>query len=383
MRILLVTGLVAGGVGRHVEQLAGGLAARGHRVVAACPASVAERFDLGVPVVDLPVGERPHPLRDRTAVATLRRAMGGADIVHAHGLRAGALAVLARLTLPRSSPSRTSSCHVSRPRLVVTTHNAAPDGTVGRAVYLGMEQLVSRGSDLLLGVSPDLVARAAGAGARRTGLAVVPATPASRTLDVEQVRARLRAELGLDGTTPLVVSAGRLARQKAQHVLVEAHLRLVSAWVGDTTQARPVLAIAGEGPERARLEQQIQEAGSPGGTIRLLGHRTDVPELLAAADLVVSTAAWEGQPVWLQEALQQGAPIVATDSGGTGVLLGDGALLVDHAHADLPAAVATAMRQVLTDPGLAGDLRRRAKARSAQLPTVADAVEAALAAYRA
>lgn len=370
MNILLVTALVAGGVGRHVEQLARGLRQHpdGHRVVVACPAAVAEHFDLGEPVIDLPVGQRPHPVRDRRAVASLRSALRGADVVHAHGLRAGALCVLARG--PRGSDG---------PRLVVTTHNGPPEGRAARGVYAVMEQLVARGADLVLGVSPDLLERAGRAGAQATGLAVVPADTALAGLDPEATRMRVRHELGLgEGPSPrLIVNVGRLARQKGQGALVEAYLQLVRDWPG---RRRPVLVIAGEGPERPVLESQVATS-SEDADVRLLGHRSDVPDLLAAADLVVSSAVWEGQPVWLQEALQQGAAIVATDVGGTGVLLGEGAALVEPGPG-VADRLSREMTHALVDETRNADLRARAEVRAGQLPTEADAVAAALEAYR-
>lgn len=398
MRILLVTGLVAGGVGRHVEMLSRGLTAAGCQVVVACPPEVAERFDLAGTVVDLPVGASPRPGRDVRAIRSLRAIMRGADVVHAHGLRAGALAVLAHPThrsfrLDRAPGEERDVA----PRLVVTTHNAAPEGRAAGAVYDVMERIVARGTDLVLGVSPDLVDRAERAGAGgRVGLAVVPAT---RTAQVDRGAAReaLLAELALPSSARLVLVVGRLAPQKDLGLALAAHAQLVGdvGLVGRRSEPsgggleppRPVglyLLIAGDGPQRPELEALA--AGS-GGSVRLLGHRDDVPSLLAAADVVLSTARWEGQPVWLQEALQQGCAIVATDVGGTAQVVGSAALLVggtgrqDAARQASVQEVAQAVARVLDDPVLQQDLRARALARAAELPTEADAIEAALAVY--
>ena len=380
MRIMLVTALVAGGVGTHVQQLAAGLAAAGHRVVVACPPAVARRLDLsastpGVTHVEVPVGSRPHPARDRRAVRLLRTVMQGADVVHAHGLRAGALAVTAR-RLVRSS----------RPRLVVTTHNAPPHGRAAHVVYAVLEQVVAHGADHVLGVSPDLVERLRRAGARRTGLAVVPAPSVETPTEEERlgVRARVRRGLGLapDGDVPLIVNAGRLSAQKDQATLVDAADLLTDAWAEPGQKAPPpVLVIAGEGPLRPALEARIA-ATHELTDVRLLGHRDDLPDLLLAADVVVSSARWEGQPVWLQEALLAGAPVVATDVGGTATVLGDAGLLVDaDARSDRARGLADALAAVLGDADLRQDLRRRALERAAQLPTQADAVASALSAY--
>ena len=106
------------------------------------------------------IGARPRP-GDLVSILRLRRlltARGGTDVVHAHGLRAGALSLIA-LTLVRGG---------RRPRTVVTAHNAPPPGGGAPAlVYRLLERLVARRADLVLCVSPDLEARMRAAGARR------------------------------------------------------------------------------------------------------------------------------------------------------------------------------------------------------------------------
>ena len=97
--------------------------------------------------------------------------------------------------------------------------------------------------------------------------------------------------------------------------------------------------------------------------MRLLGHRDDVPDLLAAADVVVSSAVWEGQPVGLQEALHAGAAVVATDVGGTAAVVGDAALLVPPADAGL-AGARDPRRRRCTAP-VRDNLRSRAVERAA------------------
>jgi len=112
--------------------------------------------------------------------------------------------------------------------------------------------------------------------------------------------------------------------------------------------------------------------------VLLLGARDDVPDLLCAADVVVSSARWEGQPVGLQEALHAGAAIVATDVGGTAAVVGDAAVLVPPGD---PVSLSRAVRDVVTYGQVRDDLRSKAVERAGELPTEADAVAAALAAY--
>lgn len=387
MRVLLVAAMVAGGVGGHVRMLARGLVAAGHRVVVACPAEVSDRFDLaatGATVVPVEVGSGARPVHDLRALRQLRRLATGADVVHAHGVRAGALAALAARTgtqLP----------------LVVTVHNAPPTGRRTALVYGLLERVVHGRADLVLAVSPDLVDRARARGARRVDLAVVPAdltdvVPRQRRAEA---RAAVRRELGLVDGQLLLLTVGRLAAQKRTVEVVAAYQSLVEPEAGGT-RARPVaaaagatppavLAVAGDGPARGDVDAQA--AGGP-GLVHLLGRRDDVAELLTAADVVVSGAQWEGQPLWLQEALGAGSVIVATDVGGTGVVVGDAAVLVPVVEGTGSSAVAArvaglrhALQEVLADEALRAGLSDRARRRAGELPSAAEAVAAAVAAY--
>jgi glycosyltransferase involved in cell wall biosynthesis len=123
------------------------------------------------------------------------------------------------------------------------------------------------------------------------------------------------------------------------------------------------------------LERRIADEQAP---VELLGARDDVPDLLASADLVVSTARWEGQPISLQEALHAGAPLVATDVGGTAAVVGDAAVLVPGGD---PRALADGIRTLVTDPQERAHRHELSLARARALPTEADAVAAALRIY--
>lgn len=357
MRILLALGTSSGGVGRHVHDLCAGLIDAGHEVTVTAPPAVQAAFDyaaLGAGTVPLPVTDRPHPGRDLRTIRVLRALASRHDVVHAHGVRVGALAVLARRRAGATP-------------LVVTLHNAAPAGPVPAAIHAGLERIVARGADLVLGVSSDLVRAQRRLGARRTALAVVPA--ASRPL-VTRDRYAVRAELGIAPRVPLLVTVARLAPQKDLDLLLDA------VGIVRTTFGLDVFGvIAGDGPLRGALADRVRADGLP---VRLLGHRTDVADLLAAADVVVSSARWEGQPVALQEALHVGAAIVATDAGGTADVVGDAAILTPVGDAD---SLARALVDVLRHGAVRDDLRSRAIARSGELPDRQQAIDAALAAY--
>jgi glycosyltransferase involved in cell wall biosynthesis len=377
-RLLLVLGSSAGGVARHVGQIAALFGDAGWDVRVAGPAGVREQVAPAVlDVVD--IADRPRPAADARAVRRLRHLVSGADAVHAHGLRAGALAVLASRGLRAASGvgGRASRRGSRRsPRVVVTLHNRTVGGRAVRAVSQVLERVVVRGADVVLAVSPDLADRARRLGARRVELALVPAT-ATDPVDPAAVRAT-RSGLALGPGELLVVTVGRLAPQKGTRVLADAAALLaqvVPATPASTAPAQPVppgpwrWAVAGDGPLRSELVARLRESGAP---VELLGVRDDVPALLAAADVVVSTAVWEGQPLWLQEALAQHAAIVATDAGGTRAVVGGAGVLVPVGDA---VSVAREVARLLSDASAREELRGRAARRADELPTSSDVRE--------
>jgi glycosyltransferase involved in cell wall biosynthesis len=357
LRIALVLGTSGGGVGRHVAALAAGLVGAGHDVLVVGPEATEATFGFvaaGATFRAWAVSDRPRPGGDVVAVHRLRGLLAGADVVHAHGLRAGGLAVLALRT--RRAP---------RPPLVVTLHNALLAGGAVAVAYRALERLVARGAAVVLGVSADLEQRMRELGARQVAHAVVPAPTLGRSMGD---RSAIRADLGADG--PLVVTVGRLAEQKGLPLLLDAAGRL-----GDRSPA-PRFVVAGDGPMEEALRRRIADEGLP---VRLLGRRDDVADLLAAADVVVVPSSWEGQPLVVQEALRAGAPLVATAVGGIPDLVGDAAVLVPYGD---PAALADAIAGLLDDPAARDWLAATARARAAELPSDADAVDAALSVYR-
>jgi putative peptidoglycan lipid II flippase len=354
-RLLLVLATSGGGTGRHVAELAAGLAVPGRSVLVAGPAATLAALDLppAVGTVAVEVAVRPRPVADLRAGRRLRALAGRADVVHAHGVRAGALTVLAARTLRR------------RPAVVVTAHNAAVGGRGVRAVHAVLATVVARGADAVLGVSRDVVADLRGRGARDAERALVPAPQQRPPL---RDAATVRAELAVPDGAALLLTVARLAPQKGLDVLADALTRL---------RERPILAVvAGDGPLDAQLRARADAEELP---LRFVGVRRDVPDLLAAADVVVVPSLWEGQSLLVQEALRAGAALVATDAGGTPEVTGAAALLVPPGN---PGSLAAAVLRLLDDPGTADALRTAARQRAATLPTASDAVAQVTAVYR-
>ncbi|WP_019633708.1 glycosyltransferase family 4 protein [Actinomadura atramentaria] len=381
LRVALVLGTAAGGVGGHVRSVAAGLVARGARVVVCGPASTEELFGFtatGARFAEVDVADRPRPARDARAVRRLRALLRDADVVHAHGLRAGALAVAAGARVA-AGPLRAARGGAP---LVVTLHNAVIAGGRTAVVYGALERVVARGAAVVLGVSPDLEERMRRLRARRVEAALVPAPP-PRSTPGPAVRADVRAALGV-GDRPLVLTVARLADQKGLPTLLDA----AAGWA--RRDPAPLVAVAGDGPLHDALAARIAAEDLP---VRLLGRRSDVPDLLAAADVAVVPSVWEGQPLVVQEILRAGRPLVATRVGGIPPLVGAGergggtvqgpeseaALLVPAGDA---AALERAVGRVLDDAALAVRLGAAAAARAAELPTEDDAVDQLAAIYR-
>ena len=338
LRILQVSGSAAGGVRAHLADCARILASDGHDVIVEAPASVLDGLDVAPARAEpLEIGPRPS-LGDTLAVARLRRLGRRAHAVHAHGLRAGALAALA---LGRRRRGRT--------RLVVTLHNLTVGGRLTTLVGERLERLIASRADLVLAVSPDLAERARDLSAPRVELAVIPAAAQqSRSEPASPAPAALEDVWPQDSARVLTVA--RLAPQKGLPLLLDAAAILARDVEAGHLPAF-TWAVAGDGPGKAEAAERIAAERLP---VSLLGRRTDATGLMEDADVVVQTSLWEGQPLTIQEALRAGVAIVATDVGGTAVTARGGAVLVaPEAH-----AIAEALAAILTDP--------RARTRAAQ-----------------
>ncbi|MCG6154303.1 glycosyltransferase [Rubinisphaera margarita] len=152
----------------------------------------------------------------------------------------------------------------------------------------------------------------------------------------------LRTELHCSDSDFLILFAGRLDPQKGVLSLPDLAERLKPKY----PQLRWL--IAGEGPLRGELKQQIQSRGLT-ETVQLLGSRDDIPELMKTADLFVFPSRWEGMPNVILEAMAAGLPIVSTAVEGIEDLLKD-----DMSGAIVPigenAALAVRIEQLIEQP---------------------------------
>jgi glycosyltransferase involved in cell wall biosynthesis len=353
--VRLVLGTSEGGVGRHVHALAAALVSVGADVLVCGPAATEQLFGfsrLGVRFEPVDIRNGVDPVAGRRAVRALRPLVAGADILHAHGLRAGYVALRAA--------DRASGVPV-----LVTWHNAVLGDGPKRRLLAAVERQVARGAVLNLAVSGDLVARIRQLG----GTAALAPVGGSRLPPPTRSVDEVRAELGAAGR-PLVLAIGRLHEQKGFDTLIAA-AALLSA-----RTPQPLLVIAGDGPLRDELTHAAAAAGAP---VRLLGRRDDLPDLLAAADVVAMPSRWEGSPLSAHETLFAGRPLVASAVGGLPDLGADRA--VDLVSPGDAAALAAAIARLLDDPAAAAALAERGRCRADEWPDSARTAQQVIATY--
>jgi glycosyltransferase involved in cell wall biosynthesis len=212
--------------------------------------------------------------------------------------------------------------------------------------------------------SEDLAQRAVALGAAPDRLEVVPyGVDPRRFKPSPEMRAGIRARIGIAPDTPLIVAAGRLVRKKGFEYLIDAVPALPHAH----------LVIAGEGDLAAELRARASAAGVL-DRVHFLGNlpQDDVGAWFGAGDVVAipsvrdDSGNVDGLPNTVLEALSSGTPVVATAAGGIGsvVLHDQTGMIVPERDAG---ALASAIARLLEDsPGrtrLGGAGRRVVEAR--------------------
>jgi glycosyltransferase involved in cell wall biosynthesis len=183
-------------------------------------------------------------------------------------------------------------------------------------------------------------------------------------------RATLLAELSIPSNVPLIAVASPLVRQKALDESIWA-FELVRVLYPEGR-----LLIAGDGPDRHRLERFALQVSEP-GYVRFLGYRNDLPDLLRHVDVYWQLGASTTTPWALLEALAAATPVVAADMPAHRVVMGAG-----QSEWLTPlggrAEIARVTDQILRDPNSARQVARDASA----AVLVNWSLEAAINAYR-
>jgi glycosyltransferase involved in cell wall biosynthesis len=277
------------------------------------------------------------------------------DVFHAH------------LAWPLAAKYPLAAAIGARVPAVVATVHLAPEFALDRSTRL-QHRALSTAVGRYVAVSHDVAAQLAA----RLGWPPAKITVIHNGVPLPATEPRRDEALrnSLAGAAPLAVTVARLTQQKGIDTLVRA--------AADAPGVQ--FAVVGDGPERTRLEAAARSLGVA-DRVRFLGHRHDVPDLVAAADVFVLPSRWEGSSLALLEAMAAGKPVVATAVGGTRELVTDGetGILVPP---DDATALADAVRSLALDATRAGALGAAARARVAAEFEISAKTEALTDLYR-
>ncbi len=216
-------------------------------------------------------------------------------LVHTHLFASNLIGCAAVATLPPAQ----------RPRLIASEHAMAQRW--GRLSLLADRHIIQRHAAIITVPSQAAAASYAARGIRPQSLHVMPNaidTHRFEQLDHAAARAQVRQELNVPPVAFLIGTVCRLQAVKGLPVLLKA------------IQSLPAyLIIAGDGPEREHLASIIR-AQALHERVKLLGRRSDVPQLLAAMDAFVLPSYSESFGIAVAEALLMETPVVATSVGG-------------------------------------------------------------------
>ncbi len=357
MKVLIVTGIWppdVGGPASHAPELATHLLSRGHQVEV-------------VTTADAPPAPKPYRVswisranpvgvRHARVAEKVRSRAHRADVVYATSMigRAALGAWVAR-----------------RPFVIKLTTDEAYERAQRRGLYDGdMDEFQAFDG----GPRVAALRRSRNAALSRASRVICPSAylrdiavswgvPPERTLVIPNPapelprlppREEARAAFGIVG--PTLAFAGRIGRQKSLDVGLEAIARVAGV----------ALLIAGDGPERARLERRVDDL-QIGGRVRFLGSlpREEVLGLFRGADASLLTSTWENFPHTVVESLAVGTPVIATSVGGVPEVVTDGenGLLVPPGDAG---ALAVAITRFYGERGL------RERLAAAAAPSVAE-----------
>ena len=348
----VIDSLAPGGSERSLVEMLPHLMSRGVDPVVVCLSTTEETFEplvrsLGVRLVTLAARSRLGAIRTLRALFRRERpdlihtTLFESDLAGRLGAAGSGIPVLTTLAGLTYEPERLDNPRVRAARLRAAQ---AIDGWTARRLTRrlhAVSETVKRSAVKSLKVDPDLVV----------------VIPRGRDPDLlgEPSPARHRAvreRLGIPQDAEVVLAAGRLEQPKGHRYLVEAAALL--------HRPRLRVLLAGRAGHESGALRALVSGLDLEERVSLLGHRTDVPDLLAATDVFVLPSLLEGAAGALIEAMAMAAPIAASDLPATRETLRDegSALLIPPRD---PAALAAAIERLLEDAPLRARLGAEAR----------------------
>lgn len=241
--------------------------------------------------------------------------------------------------------------------VIATLHSTSHDPKQKRRLITQLEEMILRGfARRILAVGYTVAAIYQPRLGSRTIDIVPNGVPDPIDLSLEG-RECLRREIAGDEKRVIIISVGRLVLAKGYEDLIEAFA------VVRRQDSRVVLVIAGAGNLMEKIKSKVS-ALQIEGAVNCLGARNDVPQLLAASDIYVSSSHWEGLPVAMLEAMMAGLPIIATSVGDIPrVVTPETGILVDPHEPD---RLAKAISELVSAPAKARAMGAAARTRAMQ-----------------
>ncbi len=341
--VRIISRLSIGGPAQHVLWLTETLKQQGYDTTLLTGAldtgegsmhELADRLDV-TPIEISQMQRSLHPLRDLSSLLSVMKVIRKArpTVVHTHTAKAGALGRLAAWIL-------------GVPVRVHTYHGHVFHGYFSKSktrFFLAVERFLAKRTHRLIAVSEEVRQDIIRLGVCKEDQIefISLGLELDRFADLDSVRGRFRAELGLGDDQRLVGTVARFAPIKGLFVLIDAIKQVCE------TNQRDHFVLVGDGELTDQLKAYVEDLGLA-DRITLPGFRRDTEVVFADLDLFVLSSFNEGQPVAILESLSAGVPVVATNVGGVPTLLNgveSGRLVEPNDHT----ALAKAIEAALTD----------------------------------
>ena len=352
--LYVITGLGVGGAEKVVTELADQMLKRGHQVKIAylkgeaivCPqSSEIELIYLGF-----------ENLKSfRFAYQNYKKILENfqPDVVHAHMVHANIF-------------SRVSRTFIPTPKLICTAHNSNEGGQLRMLAYKFTNHLSDLNTNVSDEASKSLIAK--GAFSKSNLITVYNGIDLNKFNKKDSI-------CKLNSNVINFICVGRFNEQKDYPNLFRAIVLLKDK----VSNLKFKFSIVGDGELRSELEQLIEDLHI-NNYVELLGKRSDIPDLLNAADFFVLPSKHEGLPTVVIEAMACGTFVIATDCGGSAEIMGDTGILVPPQNSE---ALAEAIKQAVNKTPL--DIQEnnlKARQRVEELFSLEKSVENWLKIYR-
>lgn len=248
------------------------------------------------------------------------------DVIHAHMVHANIFARLSRI-------------FKAVPKLICTAHSNNEGGKLRMLAYRYTHKLADVTTNVSAAASDNFVRLGA---VPEGGIATIyNGIDLNRFQKTKELDDDLRDQLGLSPQQKVMLAVGRFHEAKDYPNLIQS-IKILKVELNYETM--PKLFIAGDGEQRAQIEQLIAELGLE-ADIQLLGRRQDIEALLSISDFFVLSSKYEGLPTVVIEAMACETFVIATDCGGSAEIMGDTGILVATENSS---ALAQALQTALT-----------------------------------